>query len=323
MARLPTVYDFSSLQLHPDGSRVRQSTSNLKPRYAAAAVQDSRGNWFARDAAGLGTVGRYRKVRKESEKDEAEAETNPDDAEYSPPGRKDKGKAKETTGRRHNPRPAKRRKFLQDFDFLAPGPSNATSPQGEQPLPSSDLLKSIHYFASTYYHERGQLFNATKEYRQLRRQNKLKRLKRAELDGGDSEELDESSEPMKLPRRGGRRKGVKKTVYPKDMYKTLDGSALMVIGQGMLMQEYVARILEARIPDGWEDMMREAYAVQEDETEGIEDDENNDNNEEDTDAEETDNTSGEDEDEEDEGFGEGKKKGTQQDDSDADDDDDD
>ncbi|KAG6841286.1 hypothetical protein C0991_012456 [Blastosporella zonata] len=125
MARLPTVYDFSSLRLHPDGSLVHQITAkNLKPRYAAGTVQDSRGNWFARDAAGSGTVGKYRKVRKEEEQGEEEEPLDPnaDDAEYEPSGSKDKGNAKETTGRRQNPRPAKRQKFIQDFDFLAPGP---------------------------------------------------------------------------------------------------------------------------------------------------------------------------------------------------------
>ncbi|KAG6845516.1 hypothetical protein H0H87_007760 [Tephrocybe sp. NHM501043] len=281
MARLATVYDFSSLQLHPDGSRVQQNvTQNLKPRYAAASVQDARGNWFARDAAGVGTVGKYRSVREE-------VDLGSSDDEHQPSEQKAKGKAKETTGRRRNPRPAKRQKFVEDHDFLASGSSNGTSSSGKM-LPSSDLLKSIHYFASSYYHERGQLFNATKEYRQMRRQNKLVKLgrqRKADVSGDDFAEWEDESEEIEPTSRGGRKKGViGRTIHRKDMYKMLDGSALM---------EYVIRTLEVRIPDGWEEMMREAYGGSGgDETGGAE----NDNDEEDDD-EGTDDTSEEDEEE--------------------------
>ncbi|KAF8076864.1 hypothetical protein FPV67DRAFT_1715388 [Lyophyllum atratum] len=296
--RLSSVYDFSSLRLHPDGSRVQQNTSkNLRPRYAASAVQDPRGNWFARDAAGFGTIGRYRKVREEA--DGEEVDPGEDGQELS--RRKGKGKAKERIpGRRHNPRPAKRQKFLHDLDFLAPSTSSSSS--SEYPLPSSvntlcpsaDLLKSIHYFASTYYHERGQLINLTKEYRQMRKQRRLLRLEqqeKVETARETSEGYEKEEDSMKPVRRGGRVKGAGKRTHPKDMYKVLDGSALVAIGLssdyrsyrlitnnldetiGMLMQEYVARMLEVRIPDGWEDMIQQAYANVKEDTPEAEDEE--------------------------------------------------
>ncbi|KAG6819138.1 hypothetical protein H0H93_015031 [Arthromyces matolae] len=276
MARLPSVYDFSSLRLHPDGSRVEQSSAqNLKLRYAAGAVQDSRGNWFARDAAGAGKVGRYRRVRDEEGDGEDVGEGINEEEEAPRTRRKDKGKGKAS---RSNPRPAKRRKFVEDFEFLTPeNPDESSS----EPLPSSDLLKAIHYFSASYYHERGQLFNATKEYRNVRKQNKLKRLERQQTRENTADEDWEEDEPIEPPRRGGRKKGiVGRVVHRKDMYKMLDGSALMAIG--MLMQEFVSRMFEVRIPDGWEDMMRQVY---EDEDAGPEGDESSEENKENIDAE--------------------------------------
>ncbi|KAG6902591.1 hypothetical protein C0995_014598 [Termitomyces sp. Mi166 len=233
MARLPTVYDFSSLRLYPDGSRVQQKSKAA----IARVVQDSRGNWLVRDAAGSGAVGRYRKVREEKEGLEEkwnDVDEGEEDDSFKDRG---KGKEKEIPRRRHNPRPAKRQKFSQDFDFLTPTASTGSS--SIDALPSSDLLRSRHYLASSYYHERGQLFNATQDYRQMREQNrpeKLEQQKKIEADRENSEELDEDSqqEEANRPRRGGRKKGVTGKI------------------------EYVSCTLEVRIPNGWEDMMRDA-----------------------------------------------------------------
>lgn len=123
--RLNTVWDLSSLRLHPDGSRVEQSSRNSRPRTSRTSVQDSRGNWFARDAGGLGVIRRYRKARQELEDGEC---INLDDGGSEPSG--SKGKAK----RKRDGRAEKRRKFVHDFSFLAnPSP-------GKQPLPSSVSL---------------------------------------------------------------------------------------------------------------------------------------------------------------------------------------
>ncbi|KAG5651259.1 hypothetical protein H0H81_009303 [Sphagnurus paluster] len=255
--RRSTVYDLASLRLHPDGTRVQQSTSaNLRMRHVASA-QDARGNWFARDAAGSAKVAKYRRVRDDKD-GEGEAGDSGKDTELQTTAKgnrkeKEKEKTSKRTGKKLKARPAKRQKFLHDFDFLAPETNVPSSSSSEQPLPSSDLLKSIHYFASSYYHERGQLMNLTKDYRVMRKQNTLRR--RAEKERAEVEGDEEALKPV---RRGGVIKGSGKKIYPKDMYKILDGSALVAIG--MLMQEYVVQMLEVRIPDGWEDMVQEAYA---------------------------------------------------------------
>lgn len=138
-SRLSTVYDFSSLRLHPDGSRVHQTPKNLRPRNARVSVQDSRGNWFARDAAGLGIIGRYRKTRDDTEDEQIGiGGVNSDQSDYLK--RNGKGKAKEkTTGRRYDGRSAKRQRFFHDFDFLETPYFNAT----DQPLPSSVIFARL------------------------------------------------------------------------------------------------------------------------------------------------------------------------------------
>lgn len=63
--RRTTVYDLADLRLHPDGSRVQQSSeSNLRAgaRHSASTVQDSRGNWVASDAGGSARVVKRKKV---------------------------------------------------------------------------------------------------------------------------------------------------------------------------------------------------------------------------------------------------------------------
>ncbi len=50
--RRSTVYDFADLRLHPDGSRTTSKYSTV----------DTRANWIATDAAGLGQVPKRRKV---------------------------------------------------------------------------------------------------------------------------------------------------------------------------------------------------------------------------------------------------------------------
>ncbi|KDQ64081.1 hypothetical protein JAAARDRAFT_52076 [Jaapia argillacea MUCL 33604] len=110
-------------------------------------------------------------------------------------------------------RAKKRRRFLDDLSFLdrPPLPSTATPPVTTNPseastfethrahedgqpsypvefpnhipydqpppnLPSSDLLKCIHHFASTYYTSKSQLFDSTREARLVKKQRRLDRL---------------------------------------------------------------------------------------------------------------------------------------------------
>lgn len=115
-------------------------------------------------------------------------------------------------------------------------------------------MKCIHYFASTYYSEMGQLRDSAKEARQeqkLRRLDKLKRRaapKTTKLKQGlqkdtgtrdEDSETDSSGENISDTEEGStasRAKKVSKRRRAKlpvdtDMYKIFDGSALMAIGE--------------------------------------------------------------------------------------------
>ncbi|KAJ7066755.1 hypothetical protein C8F01DRAFT_1366201 [Mycena amicta] len=127
----------------------------------------------------------------------------------------------------------KRRKPTNDLRFLdaLPGLSHF-------PAPSSDLLKCVHHFASNYYAERGQLFNDSRIYRKAQKQRRLAKKARLETQAEEEDESEENS-PEKV-----------KTTRRRDMYKTMDGSALLAVG--MLLQEHIARTLATRIPADWE-----------------------------------------------------------------------
>lgn len=120
--RLSTVYDFTSLRLHRDGTRVRQNTLNLRPRTSRVAAQDSRGNWFAREAGGFGTVPTYRRV-KFAEQSEGTSATNVREERFTGPSTGDCRKAESDHGtapnlKRRDGRPAKRVKFAHNFEYL-------------------------------------------------------------------------------------------------------------------------------------------------------------------------------------------------------------
>jgi len=104
--RRSSAYDFASLRLHPDGTRVSQSSStNRNPRNSRLTLQDSRGNWIARDAAGLTTVPKYRRVRQLAQDEEQGSSSS-------------SGKKRKANGKKPDPRAVKRRKFYDDFEFL-------------------------------------------------------------------------------------------------------------------------------------------------------------------------------------------------------------
>ncbi|PFH50404.1 hypothetical protein AMATHDRAFT_47903 [Amanita thiersii Skay4041] len=227
---------------------------------------------------------------------------------------------------RHDYRTVKRRKFEHDLEFLSgpfledvAGPSSArrsrrlrgsspttpiptptqpepTTSTSTEPLassndihlppPSSDLLKSIHYIASTFYTERGQLSNQGKLSRQERKNKKRNGDKEDEFsethlppaapasldqdqDTNPSEESEfelesdnqpsqshntKSPAPSSATPRHVHNRAEKRKIYKQDMYKVMDGSALMVLG--MLVQEYVVRMVRPGVPPGWiEEMM--------------------------------------------------------------------
>lgn len=60
--RKSTTHDLATLRLHPDGSRVQQSSVNARHRTAGSTVVDSRGNWVAKDAGGKSSVKKRRTI---------------------------------------------------------------------------------------------------------------------------------------------------------------------------------------------------------------------------------------------------------------------
>ena len=133
-ARQSTVYDLTSLRLHPDGTRVLRTESNRRLRVAKYSVQDSRGNWIANDAGGSGHVTRYRTSREEGEGpvDEGlERELDSLTVEEGDPHLKDY-------------RAKKRRKFEHDFDFISSSPIPRLSKPDKTGNISLALPSSVH-----------------------------------------------------------------------------------------------------------------------------------------------------------------------------------
>jgi hypothetical protein len=104
--RLSTVYDYASLRLHRDGTRVQQSDVNNRQ----FAVKDANGNWIATDAGGLG---RTRYVRQGTD----------EEREHKSLGHKEEQAEKEHERKqkraRKDLRTGKRRRFYDEtLDFL-------------------------------------------------------------------------------------------------------------------------------------------------------------------------------------------------------------
>ncbi|KAJ3877767.1 hypothetical protein F5051DRAFT_353111 [Lentinula edodes] len=266
-SRLSTVFDLSGLRLHTDGSLVQQTTKNTNLRSSRRTVRDTHGNWMAKDAGGSTSVPKYRKVlpiQREGEGKGNIAEENLDNAAPRVDFLEQQPTLKTSRAR-------KRRKFATDEEYLAPVVSlhgssalktdseSISQPQLEHP--SSDLLKCIHYYASMYYDERGLLLNVSRQYRKERKARRLAKLAQdgriartktrsssdtgkffgleedaiIDDEAGDEEsERDHQEEPTKAPVR-------RKDHDIADMYKTMDGSALIAIG--ILLQEHINELL--------------------------------------------------------------------------------
>ncbi|OCB87212.1 hypothetical protein A7U60_g5729 [Sanghuangporus baumii] len=229
------------------------------------------------------------------------------------------------TGTVKGQRAKKRRKFYEDFSFLSglqtnqPGfvvsepasISDAVSPsqhvtrseaahsQPMLPVPSSDLLKCVHHFASEYYTSYGCLYNAPKAAREATKIRKLARLRKAVARKGGQRVIDEDTKGLESSDASGngsdgnvkdignradriedgggdggtrlgpaglrkRKKTSSKDMPRRDMYRAFDGSALMAIG--MLLQEHVAELLRAEAPEDW---LQQMEASKEAETSGV------------------------------------------------------
>jgi hypothetical protein len=208
--RRSTVHDFSTLRLHPDGTRVQINSptrTGLHDSRTRDTGRDIRGNRVARDAAGHGVVPK-RAVMREDDNDEVH------------------------NARPRVPRRRKRGRIDDDqVEFLGASGSGAhrhittsmgggattidANGKGEMmnwPMPSSvrpgrafifslslhatthhsfllcfvmqDLLKCVHHFASQYYSARGLLADRSREYRREVRQQAAKRVLAQAASGG-------------------------------------------------------------------------------------------------------------------------------------------
>ncbi|TFY59975.1 hypothetical protein EVJ58_g5441 [Rhodofomes roseus] len=289
--RLSTVHDLASLRLHPDGTRVQNSEKNLRIRASKYAAQDTKGNWFARDAGGTGNVKqRWAKPRDE----DADEESSSTDEDELPAKNKGKQRATEDNEEEQlkDNRARKRRRFYEDESFIAATPSGGPSAQGSPkasssrlseseppadwvlPTPSAETLKCMHYFACNYYTAMGQLRDSTKGARRSKKARRRKRLQEEEDGARSSEPPDERAphessteeESSSAPESeddededadGGNYKPQMRSRRQRraspDMYKALDGSALMAIS--MFVQEHIAQLLSADIPDEWDTEM--------------------------------------------------------------------
>lgn len=126
-SRLSTVFDLSGLRLHTDGSLVLQSSKNTGLRFSKRTVRNARGSWIAKDAGGLASVPRYRKV---APREEGEIEGEIEEEEMDAP--LPEGSTRNQDGKREShfktSRARKRRKFATDESYIAPDstPENYT-----------------------------------------------------------------------------------------------------------------------------------------------------------------------------------------------------
>ncbi|KAF7308650.1 hypothetical protein HMN09_00714400 [Mycena chlorophos] len=139
----------------------------------------------------------------------------------------------------------KRRLNTNDIDFLN---TDALPAVSHFAVPSSDLLKCIHHFASNYYEERGQLYNDSRTYR--KQKTARRRAKKARLENPDAHVDDSEEQEDESPKQAAN------TTRRRDMYKTMDGSALLAVG--MLLQEHIARTLATRKATDWKEGEEEA-----------------------------------------------------------------
>ncbi|KAL5487521.1 hypothetical protein ACEPAI_5629 [Sanghuangporus weigelae] len=316
-------------------SKIRVSRRSSQARRRACNIgRDVHGNRIALDAGGTSRIKERRSAVTSSfedteGEDSGKAEIKAHQETDTIAGRSSEGGenagASDGAETVKGQRAKKRKKFYEDFSFLIglqtnpPGfvvselasISNAVSPsqhvirseaahsQPILPVPSSDLLKCVHHFASEYYTSYGCLYNAPKAAREATKIRKLARLRKAAARKASQRVIDEDTKGLessdasvngsdgnvneignKADRiedsgrdggtRGGtagprkRRKTSSKDMPRRDMYRAFDGSALMTIG--MLLQEHVAELLRAEAPEDW---LRQMEASKEAKTSGV------------------------------------------------------
>jgi hypothetical protein len=144
------VYDFTSLRVRPDGTRVLPPTepsasasgsTQYRSKHSGTTFKDASGNWIAYDAGGTARIPKRRKVRDDTSEEEGEEHGENGHGEDEEAGSADgsgdlKREKGEDSGKKTNKksktrkkkplnelkdnRSLKRRKFEQDMSFLDP-----------------------------------------------------------------------------------------------------------------------------------------------------------------------------------------------------------
>ena len=112
------MHDLAALRLHQDGSRVQNSDSNLTSRRTKYSSRDARGNWFAKDAGGLGTIQRRRTITRDADTQEEDVNQFSDSGLEANADEKDQ----DPSAAPHRPH-RKRLRFSDEMDFLGSAPS--------------------------------------------------------------------------------------------------------------------------------------------------------------------------------------------------------
>ncbi|KAI0295000.1 hypothetical protein BC826DRAFT_1104466 [Russula brevipes] len=284
--RRNTVHDFSTLRLHPDGTRVSITSPTRTGLYRSRTRNtgyDTRGNRVALDAAGIGTIPK-RTVMCED-----------DNGEDIPVGPGVSDDEVQSGSKPRVPRRRKRRRLDTDVEFLGDpgtdarragvdggggggGGANADTniEAMSLPMPSSDLLKCVHHFTSHYYAARGLLSDQSRRSRRESRQRKARVVRAADSDAEaepDADDLfaeDEEEEGagdyyFGMGDGHGHEEGIVTDTERvegngappesvSDMYKAFDGSALMAIGTRL-------ECLKPNILSVWEEEMEVAGLV--------------------------------------------------------------
>ena len=271
--RLTTVHDRAALRVHPDGTRVAARES----RYATEDVRGNRtavdaggvGNVKKRKRAALSDDGSEPLEEFDIEADDYQpSESQPTSTDSCAGEAEDEseGGGRKSKRQKKDPRTIKRTQFYQDFDFVIGGKQGAEiTPASNDPLlPSSvsrvfpriyppaetlteqDLLKCLHHFAAKYYSEKGQLIDAPRIARRKKRAKMntdpgSRSSSQSTMDSISGEESDTSdtdiSPASSTASRKTRQKGRQGTDLVKDMYKMLDGSALVALGKYPLVSD--------------------------------------------------------------------------------------
>jgi hypothetical protein len=165
--------------------------------------------------------------------------------------------------------------------------SSDSDPESEEikiklPDPSPELLKCIHHFASRYYQEKGVLSNRSRGYRDERKTRRSKRsvsnvhdqttskpapwTRDSSLDADDDDqwedEKDELGDEEEWEDEEDDGENVSRSEEHKDMYKALDGSALVAIG--IILQEQIAHTMITGFSGTHTRVRRRAYFIERD-----------------------------------------------------------